>query len=161
MGIRSKIKKRLPIFGKKTPPQASTPPAPSQPSYTPPVFEEPKSARGDTPVEEFIQNLVSENKVVLFMKGSPSNPMCGFSANAVGILSTYEHPFVHFNVLSDHDVREGVKDFSQWPTLPQIYIGGEFVGGSDILSQMHTSGELRTAIEEQYVSSEGDTEAGS
>ena len=85
MGIRSKIKKRLPIFGKKTPPQATKPPTSSQPSYTPPVFEEPKSARGDTPVEDFIQNLVSENKVVLFMKGSPQQPLCGFSANAAGI----------------------------------------------------------------------------
>ena len=107
MGIRSKIKKRLPIFGKKTPPQASKPPAASQPSYTPPVFEEPKSARGDTPVEEFIQNLVSENKVVLFMKGSPQQPLCGFSANAAGILSGYDKDFAHFDVISDPDVRQG------------------------------------------------------
>lgn len=146
MGIRSKIKKRLPIFGKKTPPQASKPPAASQPSYTPPVFEEPKSARGETPVEEFIQNLVSENKVVLFMKGSPQQPLCGFSANAAGILSGYDKDFAHFDVISDPDVRQGIKDFSTWPTLPQIYIHGEFVGGSDILAQLHESGELSALV---------------
>ena len=146
MGIRSKIKKRLPIFGKKSAPQPPPPSTTSQKNYQPPVFEEPKSARGDTPVEEFIQNFVSENKVVLFMKGSPQQPLCGFSANAAGILAGYDKDFAHFDVISDPDVRQGIKDFSTWPTLPQIYIHGEFVGGSDILAQMHESGELTGLI---------------
>ena len=149
MGIRSKIKKRLPIFGKKTPPQAAKPPNSPQNTYTPPVFEEPKSARGEAPVEDFIQKFVSENKVVLFMKGSPQQPLCGFSANAVGILSGYENGFTHFDVISDPDVRQGIKDFSMWPTLPQVYINGEFVGGSDILAQLHEAGELSAMIDPQ------------
>ena len=109
---------------------------------------EPKSARGDQDVQTFLTELVGQNKIVLFMKGSPSSPKCGFSANAAGILSSYGIDFAHFDVISDYDVREGVKDFSSWPTLPQIYIGGEFIGGSDILTQMHDSGELKQAIEE-------------
>jgi len=111
----------------------------------PPVIEEPKSARGDQSVEEFLQELVASNNVVLFMKGSPVQPLCGFSANAAGILGGYGE-FTHFDVISDPDVRQGIKDFSVWPTLPQIYIGGEFVGGSDILRQMHEAGDLGKLI---------------
>lgn len=146
MGIRSKIKKRLPIFGNKTAPQPPKKNSAPRPSYEPPVFEEPKSVRGDTPVEEFLQKFVADNKVVLFMKGSPQQPLCGFSANAVGILSGYDKDFTHFDVISDSDVRQGIKDFSTWPTLPQIYIHGEFIGGSDILAQLHEAGELGTLI---------------
>lgn len=73
-------------------------------------------------------------------------PMCGFSANAAGILRSYGVDMASFDVLSDPEVREGVKQFSQWPTLPQIYVGGEFMGGADILMQMHQSGELREVI---------------
>ena len=149
MGIRSKIKKRLPIFGKKTPPEPAKASTATRTPYSPPVFEEPKSARGDTPVSEFLQKFVSENKVVLFMKGSPQQPLCGFSANAAGILSGYDKDFAHFDVISDSDVRQGVKDFSTWPTLPQIYIHGEFVGGSDILAQLHESGDLAGLINPQ------------
>ena len=79
------------------------------------------------------------------MKGSPEMPLCGFSANAAGILSSYGE-FSHFDVISDPDVRQGIKDYSTWPTLPQIYVQGEFVGGSDILAQLHNSGELATLI---------------
>jgi monothiol glutaredoxin len=145
MGIRSKIKKRLPIFGRKSTPQTSATSAPSR-SYEPPVFEEPVSARGDKSVPDFIQELITENKVVLFMKGTPQQPKCGFSANAAGILSGYDKDFTTFDVISDPDVRQGVKNFSTWPTLPQIYIHGEFVGGSDILSQMHEGGSLADLI---------------
>ena len=147
MGIRSKIKKRLPIFGRKkeVQPAAATP---AQQPPKPPVFEDPKSERGDKPVQEFLQDFTKNNKIVLFMKGSPTSPQCGFSANAAGILSSYGIEYSHFDVLSDPDVRTGVKDFSQWPTLPQIYIGGEFMGGSDILTQMHQSGELAAALED-------------
>lgn len=145
MGLRSKIKKRLPIFGRKTEP---TPPptTSSAPRFEAPSFEEPASSRGGTPVEEFIQNLVSSNKVVLFMKGTPQEPLCGFSANAAGILAQYDKDFASFDVISDPEVRQGIKDFSTWPTLPQIYIHGEFIGGSDILAQMHNAGELAALI---------------
>ncbi|MEC7986504.1 MAG: Grx4 family monothiol glutaredoxin, partial [Myxococcota bacterium] len=144
MGLRSKIKKRLPIFGRRSSaPVNESPTSQSESvSYQPPVVEEPKTARGDQPVEEFIESTVKENQVVLFMKGSPESPMCGFSANAAGILASYGTPFMHVDVISDPDVRQGIKDFSMWPTLPQIYINGEFLGGSDILSQMHQNGEL-------------------
>lgn len=80
------------------------------------------------------------------MKGSPAAPQCGFSANAAAILRAYEKPLYHVDVLSDPELREAIKAFSSWPTIPQIYIGGEFVGGSDILQQMQASGELDEAI---------------
>ena len=156
MGIRSKIKKRLPIFGRRsTQEQSGSLSSPSSSGYEPgptlPVEPEvPASPRGGRPVQEFLAEYVKENNVVLFMKGSPSSPLCGFSANAAGILASYGHPFTHFDVIADHDVREGVKDFSQWPTLPQIYLGGEFVGGSDILSQMHESGELGEELKKLF-----------
>jgi len=155
MGLRNKIKKRLPIFGrrfsnanqeKSTPTSSNVAPPPPAPQ----VEEEPKSIRGDQDVQSFLESFVKDNKIVLFMKGVPTNPLCGFSANAAGILSSYGKEFTHFNVIADYDVREGVKDFSSWPTLPQIYLGGEFIGGSDILSQMHESGELQQAIDELF-----------
>ena len=142
MGVRSKIKKRLPIFGRRFSAPPQEPPKQDAPVSKVFVPEEPKSARGDTPVEEFIRSFIQDNKVVLFMKGTPQQPLCGFSANAAGILSSYGHQFAHFDVISDSDVRQGIKDFSEWPTIPQIYLGGEFVGGSDILSQMHQAGDL-------------------
>ncbi|MEC7240585.1 MAG: Grx4 family monothiol glutaredoxin [Myxococcota bacterium] len=91
--------------------------------------------------------VVKANPVTLFMKGSPKAPQCGFSASAAGILGSYGVPFHTVDVLIDPDVREQVKTFSSWPTLPQVYIGGEFVGGSDILGQLHESGELKGLIE--------------
>ena len=142
MSIRKKIKKRLPIFGRKT---VSPSPVQQEPSSPPSWMEPeptPENPRGETPVQEYIEQVITENKVVLFMKGTPMQPLCGFSANAAGILSTYKVGFQHVDVIADYDVREGIKDFSQWPTLPQIYIDGEFVGGSDILSEMHQDGSL-------------------
>ena len=149
MGLRDKIKRRLPIVGaRKAPPAPAATPQPRPPAadFTP-QWEEPSSPRGDQPVAAFLADFVANNKVVLFMKGSPDAPKCGFSANAAGILSSYGRPLAHFDVFLDPEVRSGVKEFSQWPTLPQIYVGGEFLGGSDILSQMHQSGELREEIE--------------
>jgi len=153
--IKSKIKKRLPIFGSRFRQEPQSNASTSQNTPVPqaapsPVVDEPTSARGDMPVAEFIENLVKENTIVLFMKGSPVQPKCGFSANAAGILSSYGKPFTHFDVISDHDVREGIKDYSQWPTLPQIYIGGEFIGGSDIVSDMHQNGQLKEEIEQAF-----------
>ena len=80
------------------------------------------------------------------MKGSPSSPQCGFSANAAGILQSYGVDLHHVNVLADPAIRQGIKDYSNWPTIPQVYVGSEFLGGSDILMQMHESGELKELI---------------
>jgi monothiol glutaredoxin len=89
-----------------------------------------------------IQALVDTNKVVLFMKGNKSFPQCGFSNAVVQILKQEGVEFETFNVLSDADVRQGIKDYASWPTIPQLYIGGKFVGGCDIVKEMHASGEL-------------------
>ena len=97
-------------------------------------------------VEERIKETVSSNKIVLFMKGTPQFPQCGFSSRAVQILEACGAEFAAVNVLSDMDVREGIKKFSSWPTIPQLYIVGEFVGGSDILMTMYQNGELQEKI---------------
>ncbi len=97
-------------------------------------------------VEERIKETVSSNKIVLFMKGTPQFPQCGFSSRAVQILEACGAEFAAVNVLSDMDVREGIKKFSSWPTIPQLYIDGEFIGGSDILMTMYQNGELQEKI---------------
>lgn len=152
MGIRDRIKRRLPIIGSSgsAAPAASPRTAPVAAAPVVASSEPAAPAAAPVPVGEFIKELVTSNKVVLFMKGSPSSPQCGFSASAAGILSGYGHPLAHFDVLSDPEVRQGIKDFSEWPTIPQVYINGEFLGGSDILRQMHESGELKTCIEEAF-----------
>lgn len=96
--------------------------------------------------EERIKETVSNNRVVLFMKGTPQFPQCGFSSRAVQILEACGTQFASVNVLSDMEVREGIKQFSNWPTIPQVYIDGEFVGGSDILLSMYQNGELQTKL---------------
>lgn len=93
-----------------------------------------------------IESLLAANNVVLFMKGEPSAPQCGFSAKAVGALSAVGVDYAHINVLADPEIREGIKVFGEWPTIPQLYIGGELVGGSDIIEQMVNSGELYTVL---------------
>jgi len=93
-----------------------------------------------------IQTMVESNKVLLFMKGSRSFPQCGFSAQVVQILDGYLPEYETVDVLSDPEVRQGVKDFSDWPTIPQLYVAGEFVGGCDIVRDMHTSGELEQVL---------------
>lgn len=96
---------------------------------------------------EKIDNLVKNNKVVLFMKGSAKFPLCGFSGRAVKILSLCGvTDLVTFNVLEDEGVRQGIKEYSNWPTIPQLYINGEFVGGSDIMAEMYESGELQQLL---------------
>lgn len=97
-------------------------------------------------IEERIKETVSSNKIVLFMKGTPQFPQCGFSSRAVQILEACGAEFAAVNVLSDMDVREGIKKFSSWPTIPQLYIDGEFVGGSDILMTMYQNGELQEKL---------------
>jgi len=93
-------------------------------------------------VQTRIKEIVEKNKVVLFMKGTKVFPQCGFSARVVDVLKAEGVPFETVNVLADEAIRQGIKDFSSWPTLPQLYIAGKFVGGCDIVSEMHASGEL-------------------
>lgn len=97
-------------------------------------------------VRERIEKDVKGNKIMLYMKGSPEAPQCGFSARAVAILKQHGVPFKTFNVLEDEEVRQGIKEYSDWPTIPQLYINGEFVGGSDIMAEMHENGELKDLL---------------
>ncbi len=93
-----------------------------------------------------IESLLHANRVVLFMKGQPAMPQCGFSAKAVGALGALGVDYAHVNVLADQDIREGIKAYGDWPTIPQLYIDGELVGGSDIIEQMSNSGELAALL---------------
>ena len=98
-------------------------------------------------VQELIKQQVTTNPVVLYMKGTPRQPMCGFSATAVQILQACNLPlFFSVNVLEDPEIREGIKVFSSWPTIPQLYIRGEFVGGCDIMREMYQAGELQQML---------------
>ncbi len=106
------------------------------------------------PVENRIQGLVGDNDVVLFMKGTPVFPQCGFSATVVQMLSLLGVRFKGVNVLEDPEVREGVKRFSDWPTIPQLYVKGEFVGGCDIVREMYETGELSELLSTKGVSVE-------
>lgn len=99
-------------------------------------------------VQTWIKETVTTNRVVLFMKGTAQFPQCGFSGKAIKILKECGvTDLVTVNVLESADVREGVKAYANWPTVPQLYIGGEFIGGSDIMGEMHESGELKTLIQ--------------
>ena len=100
----------------------------------------------DPALRSRIESLLQSNRVVLFMKGQPNMPQCGFSAKAVGALSTLGVDYAHVNVLADQDIREGIKAYGDWPTIPQLYIDGELVGGSDIIEQMSNSGELGSLL---------------
>ncbi len=100
----------------------------------------------DPALRSRIESLLQSNRVVLFMKGQPTMPQCGFSAKAVGALSALGVDYAHVNVLADQDIREGIKAYGDWPTIPQLYIDGELVGGSDIIEQMSNSGELASVL---------------
>lgn len=98
-------------------------------------------------VQQRIDGLVKGNKVMLFMKGNAQFPMCGFSGRAVQVLKACGvNDFQTFNVLEDEEVRQGIKDYANWPTIPQLYVNGEFVGGSDIMMEMYQSGELQQLL---------------
>lgn len=97
--------------------------------------------------QERIETLVQQNKIMVFMKGSKLMPQCGFSNNVVQILNSLGVPFETCDVLEDYEIRQGIKEFSNWPTIPQVYIDGQFVGGSDILSELYESGELQQMVE--------------
>ena len=94
-----------------------------------------------------IDELVKANNVVLFMKGTPLFPQCGFSSRAISILDDLEVPFETVDVLQDQEIRHGIKEYSDWPTIPQLYVRGEFVGGSDIMMEMFESGELKELVD--------------
>jgi monothiol glutaredoxin len=106
------------------------------------------------PVFDRIKSEVESTPVVLYMKGTPVFPQCGFSARVVQILSHMGVPFKGVNVLEDMEVREGIKEYTNWPTIPQLYVKGEFVGGCDIVTEMFQSGELATLLEEKGVAHE-------
>ena len=104
------------------------------------------------PVRDFIAQAVEQNPVVLFMKGTPDAPRCGFSAVTVQILDHLSVDFVGVDVLQDEALREGIKAYTDWPTIPQLYVKGEFVGGSDIVREMFNAGELQTLLADKGVS---------
>ena len=105
----------------------------------------------ENPVFKQIEKDIAENDVVLFMKGTAVFPQCGFSAAVVQILSQIGVPFKDVNVLDDNTLREGIKEFSEWPTIPQLYIKGEFLGGCDIVREMYANGELQEVLAEKQV----------
>ena len=94
-----------------------------------------------------IDKLVTENKIMVFMKGSKLMPQCGFSNNVVQILNSLGVPYETLDILADNEMRQGIKEYSNWPTIPQIYINGEFVGGSDLAIELYQSGELQQMVE--------------
>ena len=103
-----------------------------------------------------IKNEISENDVVLYMKGTSSMPQCGFSSRVAGVLNYLEVVYKDVNVLENESLREGIKSFSEWPTIPQLYIKGEFVGGCDIITEMAMSGELDELLEKNEISYNSD-----
>ncbi len=105
----------------------------------------------DNPVFAEIQSQLDAAPVVLFMKGTPLFPQCGFSARVVQILKHAGVPFTSVNVLENPEIREGIKQFSNWPTIPQLYVKGEFIGGCDILTEMYQSGELQNLLAEKGI----------
>lgn len=95
---------------------------------------------------ERIEKLLNENKIVLFMKGNPQAPQCGFSARATAILNELNTDFHSVDILQDEELRQGIKEYGQWPTIPQLYVNKELVGGSDIMMEMFETGELKEAL---------------
>lgn len=105
-------------------------------------------------VMDEIRDEISQNKVIVYMKGTPSLPMCGFSAATVEVLRESGYPFAHVNILEDQQKREAIKSYSNWPTVPQVYIGGKFVGGCDIVQELHASGELDRVLKDAFAGDE-------
>jgi monothiol glutaredoxin len=102
-------------------------------------------------IDQFIDNEVKSNDVVLFMKGTPQFPMCGFSGQVVQILDYLGAPYKGLNVLENDDLRNGIKTYSNWPTIPQLYVKGEFVGGCDIIREMFQAGELQSLFKDKGI----------
>ncbi len=110
-------------------------------------------------MNEFIGNEIKSNDVIVFMKGTPEFPQCGFSGQVAQILDYLGVDYKGINVLADDDLRQGIKDFSNWPTVPQVYIQGEFIGGCDIVREMFQQGELQTYMEEKGIPMNGQATA--
>ena len=104
--------------------------------------------------QQKIDDIVKKYPIMVFMKGNPEQPQCGFSARVAMILKDHGKPFASFDVLSDPSIREGIKVYANWPTIPQLYIGGEFVGGSDIVSEMYMNNELQPMLDAVSTDSE-------
>ena len=102
-------------------------------------------------IKEKIKNLIKENEVCLFMKGTPDSPQCGFSMAVSNVLKHLKVNFKGINVLEDEQLRQGIKDFSDWPTIPQLYVKGEFVGGCDIVKEMFEKGELKNLLQNKKI----------
>ena len=100
-------------------------------------------------IKEKIKKLIDDNEVCLFMKGTPDNPQCGFSMAVSNVLKHLKVNFNGINVLEDENLRQGIKDFSDWPTIPQLYVKGEFIGGCDIIKEMFEKGELSSLLKEK------------
>jgi len=107
-------------------------------------------------IDQFIDNEVKSNDVVVFMKGTPQFPMCGFSGQVVQILDHLGVPYKGINVLESDDLRQGIKAYAQWPTIPQPYVKGEFVGGCDIVREMFQAGELQTLLKDKGVAAKAE-----
>ena len=106
----------------------------------------------DSQTKERIQTLIQSSPIFVFMKGTKLMPQCGFSNNVVQILNALGMSFETFDVLSDMEIRQGIKDYSEWPTIPQVYLKGEFMGGSDILIEMYNNGEVKEKLEVELAS---------
>ena len=104
-------------------------------------------------IKEKIQNLIDENDVCLFMKGTANSPQCGFSMAVSNVLKHLNIKFKGIDVLQDQDIRQGIKDFSDWPTIPQLYVKGEFIGGCDIVKELFENGELKKIFQEKGIQS--------
>ncbi len=102
-----------------------------------------------TDIKQKINNLIKENNVCLFMKGTPDSPQCGFSMAVSNVLKHLNVKFEGINVLEDENLRQGIKDFSDWPTIPQLYVKGEFVGGCDIVKELFENGELKSLLKDK------------
>jgi monothiol glutaredoxin len=103
-------------------------------------------------IDNIIQDFITNNDVVLFMKGTSQFPQCGFSATVVAILNKVGVEFLDINVLEDDEIRNGIKTFSDWPTIPQLYLKGEFIGGCDIVKELYQSGELQNILQNKNIS---------
>ena len=102
-------------------------------------------------IKEKIEKIINDSEVMLFMKGTPDMPQCGFSAAVVGVLNHMQVKYDTVNVLQDQEIREGIKEFSDWPTIPQLYVKSEFIGGCDIIREMHENGELTKFFEDKGI----------
>ena len=117
-------------------------------SHPPTSGQEQKEENQSAEISERIKSLIDSSDLFLFMKGSPEAPQCGFSANTYAVLNSFGVPYKTFNVLSDMDMRQGIKEYSNWPTIPQLYIKGQFVGGNDIIMELYETGELLKMLKE-------------